>query len=87
MAGALDTLRGDVVRGTRAPVRPLVSGMFAAFAVSLPLTVALSVATPLPLALTSMATGATHALATFAVAGRAVRRAEAAAGDEEESQR
>lgn len=84
MSVALERLRGDVVRGTRAPFRPLMTGILAAFAVSLPVGVALSIATPLPMAVTSMASGASHALATFAVAGREVRRIEETQASETE---
>ena len=75
MTGTLATLWSDVRRGVDAPLRPVMVGMLAAFAISLPVTVALNIAGLLTSGLLYALTGAVHALATFWVAGWMVRTA------------
>lgn len=60
----------DMQRGVDAPRRHLLKGMFAAFALSLPVTIALNLVADVPDALIYALTGAVHAVATFIIAGR-----------------
>ena len=73
MTGLAATLWNDLSRGIDAPLRILLIGMLAAFAISLPVTVAFNLLEMLPSALLYAFTGAVHAAATFYVAGRIMR--------------
>lgn len=65
----LKAMWDNVQRGTGASLRSLVTGMFAAFAISLPVTIILHLITASQSVVIYVITGAVHALATFCVAG------------------